>query len=136
MKAVRHDFLEEMPDLPDTHRLALYRAAQEALTNVQRHADAEQVWLVLTAQDDSVTLLVGDDGCGFSVRGEQAGFGLRGLRERAAQLDGALYVEARPGGGTQVSFSLPLPEVQKVRSRKTGLSDAEVGLDSTEAAGG
>jgi signal transduction histidine kinase len=100
---------EQMPDLPGTHRLAIYRAAQEALTNVQKHAEATQVWFMLSTQDDAVTLLVGDDGQGVSLSGEQSGFGLRGMRERAAQLGGELHLEPRRGGGTQVSFRLPLP---------------------------
>ena len=100
---------EEMPELPGVYRLAIYRAAQEALTNVQKHAKATQVWLMLTTQEDAVTLLVGDDGQGVSLSGEQSGFGLRGMRERAAQLGGELHLEPRRGGGTQVSFRLPLP---------------------------
>ena len=67
------------------------------------------MWLMLTTQDNAVTLLVGDDGQGVSLSGEQSGFGLRGMRERAAQLGGELHLEPRRGGGTQVSFRLPLP---------------------------
>ena len=100
---------EEMPELPGTYRLAIYRTAQEALTNIQKHAKATQVWLMLTTQDNAVTLLVGDDGQGISLSKERAGFGLRGMRERAAQLGGELHLEPRRGGGTQVSFRLPLP---------------------------
>lgn len=100
---------EEMPALPDAHRLALYRAAQEALTNVQRHAQAQDVWLQLTWQEGAVKLLVSDNGTGLSAGVEQTGFGLRGLQERVALLGGELYLESRPGGGTQVSFYLPLP---------------------------
>jgi signal transduction histidine kinase len=100
---------EKMPELPGVYRLAIFRAAQEALTNVQKHAEATHVWLMLTSQDNAVTLLVGDDGQGVSLSGEQAGFGLRGMRERAAQLGGELHLEPRRGGGTQVSFRLPLP---------------------------
>jgi signal transduction histidine kinase len=107
---VHHVLPDDLPHLPDSHRLALYRAAQEALTNVQRHADATQVWLVLNVRDDAVTLLAGDDGRGYSASGDQAGFGLRGLRERATQLGGELHLEPRPGGGTQLSFRLPLPK--------------------------
>jgi len=99
---------EELPDLPDTHRLAVYRAAQEALTNIQRHAEAGQVWLVLAGDGGAVTLLVSDDGKGISLSGDQAGFGLHGLRERAAQLGGEMHVEPRRGGGTQVSFRVPV----------------------------
>ena len=100
---------EELPTLPDTHRLALYRAVQEALTNVQRHVQARAVWLELTLQNEEVTLAVGDDGDGFPPAAKQKGFGLRGLQERAAQLGGELVLESRPGGGAQVSFRLPLP---------------------------
>ncbi|MGD9049046.1 MAG: hypothetical protein PVF77_13400, partial [Anaerolineae bacterium] len=84
------------------------------LTNIQKHAAAEQVWLVLTVHDDAVTLLVSDDGQGLSLTGDQGGFGLRGLRERADQLGGDLHLEPRPGGGTQLSFRLPLAQTGQV----------------------
>lgn len=103
---------EEMPPLPDAYRLALFRAAQEALSNVQKHAGASQVWLVLTAADEAVSLLVSDDGKGLAPSTDLNGFGLQGLGERAGQLGGELHVEPRPGGGTQLSFRLPLPRDQ------------------------
>lgn len=101
---------EEMPLLPDAHRQALYRAAQEALTNVQKHAQASQVWLVVTASGREVSLLVGDDGRGPTSDSGEPGFGLQGLRERAEQLGGEVYLEPRQGGGTQLSCRLPLLE--------------------------
>ena len=110
--AVHRVLPDELPALPGPHRLALYRAAQEALTNVQRHACATQVWLLLGVQDGAVTLLVGDDGKGLSLNGGRPGFGLRGLRERAAQLGGELHVEPRRGGGTELSFRLPVEEIR------------------------
>jgi signal transduction histidine kinase len=100
---------EEMPHLPGPYRMAIYRTTQEALTNIQKHAQAQRVWLMLTISNNRVSLLVGDDGQGVSLRKDQSGFGLRGMRERAAQLGGELHLEARKGGGTQVSFRLPLP---------------------------
>jgi signal transduction histidine kinase len=116
---------DELPPLPDAHRLALYRAAQEALTNIQKHADARRVWLVLSTgggaalgnavqggdtvtMEETVTLLVSDDGRGVDTERNSGGFGLHGLRERADHLGGTLHVEPRPGGGTQLSFCLPL----------------------------
>ncbi len=99
---------QDMPPLPDAHRLALYRAAQEALTNVQRHAQARDVWLQLAHQDGALTLTVADNGVGLPAHSEQAGFGLRGLWERAAQLEGELAVGSRPGGGTKLSFRVLL----------------------------
>jgi signal transduction histidine kinase len=100
---------DEKPDLPDAKRMALYRAAQEALTNVHRHAEARDVWLQLAWQDETVALLVGDNGKGLPAGDARSGFGLRGLRERAEQLGGELYLEPRSGGGTQLYFRLPLP---------------------------
>jgi signal transduction histidine kinase len=110
---IHHALPEEMPPLPDAHRLALYRAAQEALANIQKHARAQQIWLVLSTSDDTVTLLISDDGRGLVLSRDEGGFGLRGMRERAEQLGGALYVEPRPGGGTQLSFRLPLPREER-----------------------
>ncbi|MFZ5917655.1 MAG: sensor histidine kinase [Chloroflexota bacterium] len=104
---VHHVLPNELPPLPDAHRLALYRAAQEALTNIQKHAQAQQVWLVLTSNKDAVALLVGDDGRGITYSADRGGFGLLGLRERAEQLGGELHLEPRPGGGTQLSLRLP-----------------------------
>jgi len=97
-------------DLPAAHHLTLYRAAQEALTNVQRHAQAGQVWLVLTLHPDHLTLLIGDDGRGFPPEAEGRGFGLRGLRERLEALGGTLHLEERPGGGAQLHIALPRPQ--------------------------
>ncbi|HSJ58487.1 MAG TPA: sensor histidine kinase [Anaerolineae bacterium] len=102
---------DELPALPEMHRLALYRAAQEGLTNIQRHAQASQAWLVLDVRDGTVRLLIGDDGRGLPAAGAgDRGFGLRGLCERAVQLGGDCHVAPRPGGGTQLSFQLTLPE--------------------------
>jgi signal transduction histidine kinase len=101
---------DDLPLLPDAYRLALYRVAQEALTNVQRHAQAQQVWLELALENDLITLLVKDDGRGFDPAAIQPGFGLRGLRERATHLNGQFHLESNPGVGTQLCFHLSLPE--------------------------
>lgn len=106
---VNRSLPEELPPLPDAPRLALYRAAQEALTNVQRHAQAREVWLELALEANTLTLLVKDDGRGFDSTETQTGFGLAGLRERAAHLSGQFHLEATPGTGTQICFHLPLP---------------------------
>jgi signal transduction histidine kinase len=100
----------ETPALTNAQRLALYRAAQEALTNVQRHAQAQQVWVQLEAQQNCVSLIVSDDGVGFPAETKEATFGLHGMRERAAHLGGDLHLGSRNGGGAQVKFVLPLME--------------------------
>jgi signal transduction histidine kinase len=106
-----HLSLEDCPpDLPAAYRQAFYRAAQEGLTNVQRHAKASEAWLHFSQRDGWQTLLLGDNGVGIPTGTSQAGFGLSGLKERAALLDGHFFVDPRPGGGTQLTFRLPILE--------------------------
>jgi signal transduction histidine kinase len=97
--------------------VTLLRAAQEALANVAKHADAGRVGLTLSYMDDVVTLDVRDDGAGFTVNGhaqghasEHGGFGLLGMRQRVAGLDGSLQIESEPGAGTALSVSVPALE--------------------------
>jgi len=125
--AVHLDLPGALPALPEAHRLALYRAAQESLTNAQRHAAAKQVWLTVSAANDHVTLTAADDGKGFGVQTatSEGGYGLRGLRERAAQLGGELQLEVRPGGGAQLRFSLPLPSQPPGVLETPGVSTTE-----------
>lgn len=102
-----HVTVAALPPLDEARRLALYRAAQEALTNAQRHAGARTVWLEVQAAAAHLTLTAADDGRGYPAEPAD-GFGLRGVRERAAQLGGSLTLEARPGGGAQLRLSVPL----------------------------
>jgi signal transduction histidine kinase len=103
---------DDVPLLPEAHRLALYRAAQESLTNVQRHANARQAWLNLDADDEQVTLTVADDGQGFGSEVADGRFGLIGLRERAKQLGGVLTLGAAEQGGVRLCLQLPIPYVE------------------------
>jgi signal transduction histidine kinase len=100
----------DLPKFSNAQRLAIYRAAQEALTNVQRHAQAQRVWVNLVVQEDCVALKVSDDGVGFPKDKKEAAFGLHGMRERAAHLGGELRLETGKLGGAQVVFILPLME--------------------------
>ncbi|MBN1666927.1 MAG: sensor histidine kinase [Anaerolineales bacterium] len=99
---------EQMPVLSHLQRLAVYRAAQEALTNIQRHAQASQACLKLEIIGDCLELQVRDDGVGFPEDVKAAAFGLRGLRERATQLGGSLALEDDSQGGARLRFRLPL----------------------------
>ena len=97
--------------LPEPYRLAVYRAAQEGLTNIQRHADAQNAWIQINADGANLTLIVEDDGKGFEHQAQNNhGAGLLGLRERAEQLGGQIQIRERTGGGTQLSFMIPMPE--------------------------
>ncbi|MEU4424228.1 sensor histidine kinase [Actinoplanes sp. NPDC024001] len=80
---------------------ALYRVAQEALTNARRHADAERVSVMLRCAGGAAELKVEDDGKGFTADAA-TGSGLRGMRERLAALGGSVRVESSPGRGTRV----------------------------------
>jgi signal transduction histidine kinase len=97
--------VRELP--PDTEE-SLFRAAQEGLTNVRKHAAAGRVRLLLDYGDDStVRLEVGDDGVGTAGPAHGAGFGLLGVRERASQLGGSVDVVSTPGAGTTVRVAVP-----------------------------
>jgi signal transduction histidine kinase len=96
---------------------ALLRAAQEALANVAKHADAGRVGLTLSYLPDQVRLDVRDDGRGFpaavdvppGTAGAEGGFGLTGMRQRIHRVAGRLEIESEPGTGTAVSVSVPTP---------------------------
>ncbi|MGY1804844.1 sensor histidine kinase [Blastococcus sp. SYSU D00922] len=86
---------------------SLFRAAQEGLTNVRKHAAAGSARLALTyGEDGTVRLEVRDDGRG-TTDAPAAGFGLLGLRERASRLGGSVEVESQPGHGTTVRVAVP-----------------------------
>lgn len=95
--------------LPPDTELALFRAAQEALTNVGRHASASRAVVSLSYLGDTVTLDVDDDGVGFSgpPPGADRGFGLIGMRERVEAAGGKLIIESAAGEGTTVAVSVP-----------------------------
>lgn len=103
---------DELPLLPEAYRLALYRAAQESLTNVQRHAKAQQAWLVIATDASHITLSVSDNGQGFGDEAADGRFGLIGLRERAKQLGGSLVLSRADEGGARLIMQLPVPVVE------------------------
>lgn len=103
----------ELADVPthDAARLALYRLVQEALTNVLRHAKAQQVRVVLSEADGWLQLHIRDDGQGFDPEAVGAGHhGLLGMRYRIESLGGTLQLLSTPGRGTVVLARLPRTE--------------------------
>jgi two-component system sensor histidine kinase UhpB len=95
---------DELPELSGEVELVLYRIAQEALTNVARHAHATRVEFTLTSSANGLTLRILDDGRGGDLR---EGAGIRGMRERALLIGAALTITARAGGGTDVCLVVP-----------------------------
>jgi two-component system sensor histidine kinase UhpB len=105
---VRHDVGGGLPRLDSDAELAVYRIAQEALTNAARHAQATLVELSLARVNGAVHLRVRDDGAGISPAAlRDGGAGLAGMRERALLIGGALRVGRPPGGGTEVRLEVP-----------------------------
>jgi two-component system NarL family sensor kinase len=96
-------------DLPLRIESELFRIAQEALTNVRKHAHAHKVEIALRRHGKTIVLSIRDDGAGFSVRARRAEtHGLIGMRERAKLLGGQLRVRSAPGEGTQVAARVPI----------------------------
>jgi two-component system sensor histidine kinase UhpB len=103
---VKRRFAVSLPKLAPDTELAVYRIAQESLTNVARHAGATEVTIGLDRGPDSVVLRVVDDGRGFDGPPEEHG-GLRSMRERALLVDGALAIKHARGRGVEVRLEVP-----------------------------
>ena len=105
---------EPIPDLPEETRIALIRILQEALYNTRKHAQAKQMNVTLSLNDNILRLTISDDGQGFSpgeLRArppDQGGAGLQVMRARAQALDGDLRVQTGLDQGTQVEASIPV----------------------------
>jgi signal transduction histidine kinase len=109
-----------LPPLPPDISLALYRAAQEALTNIRKHAQASKVLLRLRYEEGAIELLVLDNGQGPSKDDTQRGngFGLIGLRERIELLGGQVTHGAAEQGGYRVVVRVPGPPAPQVRTEQ------------------
>jgi signal transduction histidine kinase len=98
----------ELDGLPESHRLCLYRAVQEAMTNCGKHADAKRVSVTIKQEDNRVYVSVRDDGRGFDPsRISTHGLGLLGMKERVRALEGNIKVTSTPGQGTLLALELP-----------------------------
>lgn len=101
---------DTVPELSDETSNALYRIAQEALANVERHAQAQHAVLALRSDGGAVELSVADDGIGFDPADlDDQQFGLRGMRERAELAGARLRVDSTVGEGTRVTLTVPAP---------------------------
>ncbi len=111
--------------LPAEIETALYRVAQEALTNARKHAGTNRARVELVPRDKTIRLEVRDEGRGFDpsspiTNGPGERVGLAGMRERVALLGGELEIQSRPGAGTRVTARVPLPESEERESDHAG----------------
>lgn len=108
---VAFEVVGEARSLPSEVRTALFRVAQEALTNTVKHAEAQKAELTLTFDSSQVSVSVKDDGRGFDSRrleeSSRPSWGLIGMRERAALLGGHLDIVSRKGQGTMINMEIP-----------------------------
>jgi signal transduction histidine kinase len=115
-----------LPPIAGEAATALYRIAQEALTNVARHAGARRVSIALAAAGGLVSVAVEDDGRGLRgdppAQPERAALGIAGMRERAQRLGGDLRVVAGARGGTMVTAVIPLAAAPPAEADAAGAS--------------
>ena len=105
-----------LPVLPDVYNITIYRVLQEALTNIIKHAQASQVWVDLSMEDDAVHLTVQDNGVGINEEKPPSnGIGLAGLRERITIAGGKLNINSTPERGTILSAQFPLSSDDKIQ---------------------
>ena len=101
---------EALTILPSSVARSLFLTTQEALANIARHAQAEQVLIAIELQEDNVVLDISDDGYGFDMASKNysVGHGLSNMRARAEDLNGAFKIQSAPGKGTTVKLVFPV----------------------------
>ena len=106
---IDHEIVGDEESCPQPVLLTLYRAAQEGLTNVIKHASATEVTVTIQTLPDHATLYIEDNGVGFDGDSLEngAGYGLQGIRERAALVQGQMTLESTPAVGTKLSLMIP-----------------------------
>jgi two-component system sensor histidine kinase UhpB len=109
--------LEPSLPLSEDEELVVYRVAQEALTNVARHAQATRVELRLQQNDALTVLTVRDNGHGLPPGALPSAHGIRGMRERAMLIGAQLQIDSRPAHGTEIKLSIPHNSKAPCRSR-------------------
>ncbi|NND71359.1 MAG: sensor histidine kinase, partial [Rhodothermales bacterium] len=112
---ISHEFVSEIPHddfLDPAKATTLFRVFQELLANIARHAEAENIAVLLTPTDGSINLTVTDDGVGFDVDVMNAGesLGLLGIQERVALQGGSVEVYSGFGSGTKTVITIPTTE--------------------------
>jgi two-component system sensor histidine kinase UhpB len=107
--ALKIEGTEQDYNFPPAYETALFRIAQESLTNIARHAQTQEAEILLKHEGQSIQLRISDQGCGYDPSTRQKGSGIVGMRERAELLKGRLLLRTQPGHGTTIEAIIPLP---------------------------
>lgn len=99
----------DLERLPDPQRTCVYRVVQEALTNCAKHSAATEIQVKVVRGRTRLDVSVRDNGVGMASTTHHKGLGLTGIKERVKDINGAASIETRPGGGTVVHITLPVP---------------------------
>jgi two-component system sensor histidine kinase UhpB len=108
-----NDKENHLQKLPPSYETALFRIAQESLTNIARHAQTRHATIQLQVDQQHIILRISDDGCGYDPAQQHAGSGIIGMRERASLLKGNLTLRSCPGEGTTIEAIFPYPATQQ-----------------------
>src|SRR5262249_23525028 len=112
-KSLQIDFEhDEIPDLPSEVTTCLYRVAQEAMRNAEKHSGCRRIRVALAARPQSIGLCVSDSGRGFVVAAPEgvSGLGLVSMDERVRSVGGTLVVRSAIDEGTRIEVTIPLPQ--------------------------
>jgi len=99
----------DLERLPDPHRTCVFRVVQEALTNCAKHSGATSIDISVVGLGDQLDVSVSDNGIGVRIVGGHTGLGLTGIKERVKEMHGSMSIQTRPGGGTVLQITLPVP---------------------------
>ena len=102
------DKIELNSDLSDEVSISLFRIIQEALTNITKHSQATEVIFNLKQDKQKLLLSISDNGCGFDPSNNTTGFGLQGIQERTAALQGKIKITSKSHQGCQINLEIPL----------------------------
>jgi PAS domain S-box-containing protein len=108
--ACRIELPQDIPQVSKSVGTAVYRAIQESLTNIARHAGAKSAWVMLAVENGALQVEVEDDGRGIAPEdlAKARSLGLKGMRERIAFLGGSLDIARAPRGGTRIRLKVPV----------------------------
>lgn len=90
-------------------KINLYRIIQEALQNIEKHADAQNVLVLITKpMPDKINITISDDGKGFDIQQKKTGIGIKNMQKRAADLNGVIEISSQRQNGTKINLTLPI----------------------------